>query len=675
MSKNFEKQYLKYKEKYLNLKNNNQVGGAGVAVGDEVAAANEDTVGNVDMSNLMKKHLFESFNQKLGSYIFFSAGGGYDFFSVLPIIYEILRINPDAKIIIISPSFASFGPKDGEAEEWVSDQITDHNNQLILDPDIKSDIKNAIGKQVTNKCFEIINGNKKKMKNNQGNYVDKYSPEKECFEFLRNKYHLQFSKKQIRIFNIPAWVSYNSYKIEDDQGIRATAKELKEAILEIFRICKIEQIYSRIVIGDTGSDIWMGPITSSTELVGGSYNMNDPNTRNMKNLIFGLASYVEEMTLIYAINSFVMNKFLSKDQILLTSKNIGGDQDCKFTKIIFNEKYLNVLNSGVEHYNLLQKGLTDSTNFYIEGLGGDQTSSIANASVIAGIFAEITDEEILRLPLFKNYSETWSNEDREKELNSLIELRKTLIDNKERSIRDLVGGSSDKFNKSYIEYYTKAYVEKIKYEKRIFEIEVEFAKEIFHILFKKGKGGPSYVAKNKAFSGSLSPENRIIGIDVKFEQFKLPDYLNITKWGKILFPSLSSEDMITRFENFNFNEFTRWVDVICLIHLVHNKKIYIKKQNISDVEITLNRDYQIWFTNYNELMIKFCARSGALMYDETKPVIYVSQNLADKTTIPVRSLSGTSVAQKSLIDFVCEQDINDGNYKWLNIQNDEIIIR
>ena len=315
----FKQKYLKYKAKYLDLKNDliysnkkqiEQRGGrknyilndpnimimnniTGVNITDMAISAiaaidniekKNNTVNVLNTNNTNSSNSNTNFPSNtnvvavlvgltIGSaaYLIFSAGGGYDLFGSLPKIYEILRLNPNAKIIVISPSFCM-----GECASYFANTTLDSE-------------KSKYGRRVTDHCFEIVNGDK-----------TAYSPEKEFFAAIKK----DFVNSNIRLFNIPAWFKYDNYDITEDSGVRATAEQYIEAIKEIIKICDVKSTELKIIIQDMGSDL----ILNEKHLLEG-------------NKRYGLASYVEEMTLIYVIKHLIdTNYFIEYGHCALSQR-------------------------------------------------------------------------------------------------------------------------------------------------------------------------------------------------------------------------------------------------------------------------------------------------------------------------------------------------------------------
>lgn len=492
------------------------------------------------INNFLFKNLFN--NQ---AYLIFSAGGGYDLFGSLPKIYEILRLNPKAKIIVISPSFCM-----GECSSYFDNTTLDSK-------------KSKIGSKVTDHCFEILNGDK-----------TAYSPEKEFFAAIKK----DFVNSNVRIFNIPAWFKYDTYDIANDLGVRATAEQYIEAIQEIIKICGVKSTELKIIIQDMGSDL----ILNEKHLLEG-------------NKRYGLASYVEEMTLIYVIKHLIDTNYFISSLIYLCAVNLGGDVNCLMSKELLENTY-----KDAEHWKWT---LNPSTIFYIKALGGKKCNSIANASVITGLIADSNESDISLL-----LDSLWDRGEIDKIKNIL----------------------KDKNNP-------------------------DFAKNMFSALFLDGFGdgksdGVKKIAIDSTFGGNINSDNRITEIIIPWEKFIIPAYLIQNKPG-YEYPTIESTKSLM---NFSFNEFTRWVDVFHLLNLTKDHTFILETSDGTITSINMIIDRNEWFSRFNELPIKFNARFGIIIYNAR----YISSDYPDGD----RKVDKYQLIPRSPVDFTWDETFN----CWIN---------
>jgi hypothetical protein len=510
-----------------------------------------------EINNFLFKNLFN--NQ---AYLIFSAGGGYDLFGSLPKIYEILRLNPNAKIIVISPSFCI-----GECASYFTNTTLDSK-------------KSKYGRKVTDHCFEIVNGDREIIiKNDKQEYL--YSPEKEFFAAIKT----DFPDSNVRIFNIPAWFKYDNYDIRNDRlpsgireavpdlGVRATAEQYIEAIQKIIKICDVKSTELKIIIQDMGSDL----LLNEKHLLEG-------------NKRYGLASYVEEMTLIYVINYLIDTNYFISSLIYLCAVNLGGDVNCLMSKELLENTY-----KDAEHWKWT---LNPSTIFYINALGGKKCNSIANASVITGLIADSNESDISLL-LYG----LWNSAE--------IDTIKNIL--------------KDKYNS-------------------------DFAKNMFSALFLDGFGGPQSLALNRTFGGNINSENRITEIIIPWKKFIIPAYL-IQDKPKYEYPNVSKSLM-----NFSFNEFTRWVDVFHLLNLTKDHTFILETSDGKTTPIDMIIPRNEWFYRFDELPIKFNARFGIIIYPNAR---YISSDYpdGDRKVDPA-----TQLIRRSPVDFTWDETFN----CWIN---------
>lgn len=203
-----------------------------------------------------------------------------------------------------------------------------------------------------------------------------YSPEKELFIAVKNR----FPTSIVRVFNVPAWHKYTDYQLStvdhdtdltDTKGkveVRLNCNELMEAIKLICSACSVSPTKCHVVIQDMGCDL----LLNETHLLIG-------------NARYGLASYVEEMTLVLAMHTLLKNTFFDKSKVYLCAANLGGDLSCKMTESVLAT--YPVTSGVIEHF---QWSIArNNVKFYVLSLDGINCGSIANASVITGLMVQL----------------------------------------------------------------------------------------------------------------------------------------------------------------------------------------------------------------------------------------------------------------------------------------------